>query len=80
MENTPSAYSSLCVHAKTDKFRFAENGMQNIRRRRNAGLQSHPHIRTVREPFGALVYTRLYSYISHIHKVGNELFVNSQVY
>ncbi len=48
---------------KTDKFRFAANGMRTVRGWRTAGSQSHPHIRafgtpTVRESFGALVYTR----------------------
>ncbi len=60
------AHPVLFVFAqKTDKFWFTANGMWAVRGWRSAGLQSHPHIRvlgsrTVHEPFGALVYTRLY--------------------
>ncbi len=68
---TPGAWKGHPAHPvlfafeqKTDKFRFVANGMQIVRGQRNAGLQSHPHIhafgsQAVREPFGALVYTRL---------------------
>ncbi len=59
------AYPVLFVFAeKTDKFRFVANGMRTFRGWCGTGFQRHPYIRafglwTVREPFGALIYTRL---------------------
>ncbi len=90
---TPCAWKGHATHPvlfvfaqKTDKFRFAANGMRTVRRWRSAGLQSHPHICTfgsqtmneqftnrswaVREPFGILVYTRLKEYCT-LFRIGN---------
>ncbi len=61
MERTTGVSTSLCVRAKN---RFAVNSMQTVCGQCISSSQSHPHIRTfgsriVREPFGALVHTRL---------------------
>ncbi len=42
----PPAHPVLSVFApKTEKFRFAANGMQTVRIKHSKGSQSHPHIR-----------------------------------